>query len=138
MPIFTLTSQDTENAVNLPKNTLKNTLIVSQSIFHGGTVNLNKVKNSVPHVRGGGLASAHADYKLLTRYFDQGKVVSEEERQQYERLMQGLRSLCWMVFFKRCKQLGNKKPKYLLLDGTKWDCGNDSIELNPKNWTAQN
>jgi len=129
MSLFTLLEQDTENAVNLPKNTLKNTLIVSQSILHAGTVNLNKVKNSVPHVRGGGLASAHADYKLLTRYFDQGKVVSEEERQQYERLMQGLRSLCWMVFFKRCKQLGNKKPKYLLLDGTKWDCGNESIHL---------
>ena len=129
MSTFTLLEQDTEKAVELPKYTLKNTLIVSHSILHAGTVNLNKVKNSVPHVRGGGLATAHADYKLLTRYFDQGKIESKQDRQRYEELMQGLRALCWMVFFERCKQLGCKKPKYLLLDGTKWDCGDESIHL---------
>ena len=129
MSTFTLLEQDTEKAVELPKYTLKNTLIVSHSILHAGTVNLNKVKNSVPHVRGGGLASAHADYKLLTRYFDQGKIESEQDRQRYEQLMQGLRALCWMVFFERSRQLGCKKPKYLLLDGTKRDCGDESIHL---------
>jgi len=81
MPIFTLLEQDTEKAVELPKYTLMNTLIVSHSILHAGTVNLNKVKNSVPHVRGGGLATAHADYKLLTCYFDQGKIESKQDRQ---------------------------------------------------------
>lgn len=129
MSAFTLLEQVTEKAVELPRNTLKNTLIVSHSILHAGTVNLNKVKNSVPHVRGSGSATAHADYKLLTRYFDQGKVVSEQGRQKYEQLMQGLRTLCWMVLFQRGKRLGARKPKYLLLDGTKWDFGQESIHL---------
>jgi len=109
MSTFALLEQVTEKTVELPKNTLKNTLIVSHSILHGGTVNLNKVKNSIPHVRGNGLASAPADYKLLTRYFDQVKTEAEQGCQRYEQLMQGLRSLYWMVFFERCKQLGYEK-----------------------------
>ena len=129
MSVFTLLEQVTEKKIELPKNTLKNTLIVSHSILHAGTVNLNKVKNSVPHVRGAGLASAHADYKLLTRYFDQGKVVSEQGHQQYEQLMQGLRTLCWMVLFQQRKRFGVNKLKHLLLDGTKWDFGQESIHL---------
>ncbi|MCO6492409.1 MAG: hypothetical protein J5I98_28590, partial [Phaeodactylibacter sp.] len=104
MSAFTLLEQVTEKTVELPRNTLKNTLIVSHSILHAGTVNLNKVKNSVPHVRGSGSATAHADYKLLTRYFDQGKVVSEEDCQHYEQLMQGLRSLCWLILFQQGKR----------------------------------
>lgn len=129
MSVFTLLEQVTEKKIELPKNTLKNTLIVSHSILHAGTVNLNKVKNSVPHVRGAGLASAHADYKLLTRYFDQGKVVSDQGHQQYEQLMQGLRTLCWMVLFQQRKRFGVNKLKHLLLDGTKWDFGQESIHL---------
>ena len=129
MSVFTLLEQVTKKKIELPKNTLKNTLIVSHSILHAGTVNLNKVKNSVPHVRGAGLASAHADYKLLTRYFDQGKVVSEQGHQQYEQLMQGLRTLCWMVLFQQRKRFGVNKLKHLLLDGTKWDFGQESIHL---------
>ena len=129
MSVFTLLEQVTKKKIELPKNTLKNTLIVSHSILHAGTVNLNKVKNSVPHVRGAGLASAHADYKLLTRYFDQGKVVSDQGHQQYEQLMQGLRTLCWMVLFQQRKRFGVNKLKHLLLDGTKWDFGQESIHL---------
>ncbi|HQU90629.1 MAG TPA: transposase, partial [Denitromonas sp.] len=129
MSAFTLLEQDTEKTLELPVNTLKNTLIVSHSILLAGTVNLNKVKNSVPHVRGSGQASAHADYKLLTRYFDQGKVLSEQDCQQYEQLMQGLRTLCWLALFKQGKRFGAKKLKHLLLDGTKWDCGNETIHL---------
>lgn len=129
MSAFTLLEQVTQNRVELPKNTLKNTLIVSQSILQAGTVNLNKVKNSVPHVRGSGEFSAHADYKLLTRYFEQGNVISQQDRQAYEQLMQGLRTLCWLVLFERGKRLRAGKLKYLLLDGTKWDCGQHSIHL---------
>lgn len=129
MSTFTLLEQVTEKAVDLPKNTLKNTLIVSQSILHAGTVNLNKVKNSVPQVRGEGLAGAHADYKLLTRYFDQGKIESEADYERYEQLMQGLRVLCRLVLFERYKELGSKKPMHLLLDGTKWDFGQEQIHL---------
>ncbi len=129
MSTFTLLEQDTIKGMELPRNTLKNTLIVSQSILHAGSVNLNKVKNSVPHVRGSGSTGAHADYKLLTRFFDQGKVVSEQDRQQYEELMQGLRTLCWLVLFQGRKGRGSSKLKYLLLDGTKWDCGEQTIHL---------
>jgi len=129
MSAFTLLEQDTEKRVELPRNTLKNTLLVSHSILHAGTVNLNKVKNSVPHIRACGLASAHADYKLLTRYFDQGKVVNEQDRQEYEQLMEGLPTLCWLVLFEQKKSFGVKKLNYLLLDGTKWDCGNETIHL---------
>jgi hypothetical protein len=84
MSAFTLLEQITEKTIALPRNTLKNTLIVCQAILHAGTVNLNKAKNSLPHVRGSGSASAHADYKLLTRYFGQGKLKSGEDRQRYE------------------------------------------------------
>jgi hypothetical protein len=129
MSTFTLLEQFTENRIELPRNTLKNTLLVSHSILHAGTVNLNKVKNSVPHVRATGLGSAHADYKLLTRYFDQGKVINEQDRQQYEQLMEGLRTLCWLVLFQRRKNFGVRKLNHLLLDGTKWDCGNEPIHL---------
>lgn len=129
MSVFTLLEQDKEKRVDLPRNTLKNTLLVSHSILHAGTVNLNKVKNSVPYVRGSGVASAHADYKLLTRYFDQGKVETEQDRREYEQLMQGLRTLCWLVLFQQKKSFGVKKLSYLLLDGTKWDCGNETIHL---------
>jgi len=129
MSTFTLLEQVTEKAVELPKNTLKNTLMVSQAILHAGTMNLNKVKNSLPHVRGAGLAGVHGDYKLLIRYFNQGKVISAEDRQRYEQLMQGLRMLCWMVLFNQCKRLGVKQPRHLLLDGTKWDVGPNTIHL---------
>lgn len=129
MSAFTLLCQVTEKGLELPKNTLKNTIIVSQSILHAGTVNLNKVKNSVPHVRASTQYTAHADYKLLTRYFDQGKLLSDSDRQQYERLMQGIRTLCWLVLFERSKRLKAKHLKYLLLDGTKWDWGEETIHL---------
>ena len=129
MSAFTLLKQVSENELELPKQTLKNTLIVSQSILHAGTVNLNKVKNSVPHVRASGQGSAHADYKLLTRYFDQGKVVTEADQLHYDRLMKGLRTLCWLVLFERNKRIKAKHLKYLLLDGTKWDWGDETIHL---------
>jgi len=129
MSAFTLLEQVTENHTELPINTLKNTLIVSHSILHAGTVNLNKVKDSVPHVRLSGIATEHADYKLLTRYFDQGKVVTEEDKQHYEELMQCLRTLSWMVLFQQNKGVNIKQLRYLLLDGTKWDIGQQSIHL---------
>ncbi len=129
MSAFTLLEQVTENGIELAANTLKNTLIVSHSILHAGTVNLNKVKDSVPHVRASGRASEHADYKLLTRYFDQGKVVTEQDKQHYEELMQCLRTLSWMVLFQHNKGVKIKQLRYLLLDGTKWDIGQQSIHL---------
>lgn len=129
MSAFTLLGQNTEKITELPKNTLKNTLIVCQAILHAGTVNLNKAKNSVPHVRGSGSGSNHGDYKMLTRYFNQGKLDSEEDRERYEQLMQGLRALCWMALFEQCQRLGARRPKCLLLDGTKWDFGDQSIHL---------
>jgi hypothetical protein len=129
MSAFTLLEQVNEKSLELPKNTLKNTLIVSQSILHAGTVNLNKVKNSVPHVRASCEGTVHADYKLLTRYFDQGKLVTQEDLQRYERLMEGLQTLCWLVLFKRGKGIKAKHLKYLLLDGTKWDWGTETIHL---------
>jgi hypothetical protein len=129
MSTFTLLDQDTAQAVELPKNTLKNFLIVSQSILLSQTVNLNKVKNSVPLVRGADSAGVHGDYKLLTRFFDQGKLVTEQDREQYDQLMQGLRTLCWLVLFKHPKSFGLGKPKHLLLDGTKWDFGDETIHL---------
>lgn len=129
MTAFALLDQVSEKEVKLPRNTLKNTLIVSQSILHAGTVNLNKVKNSVPHVRGSGHASVHADYKLLTRYFDQGKVESQQDWERYEALMQGLRTLCWLALFQKSKGFRAKHLKYLLLDGTKWDWGDQTIHL---------
>lgn len=128
MSTFPLLQQDKLSEVELPKNTLKNVLIVSQSMLFAGTVNLNKVKNSVPHVRGSGSSGAHADYKLLTRFFDQGKVVTEQDRQQYDQLMQGLRTLCWLVLLHRPRR-GTAKAKHLLLDGTKWDFGDETIHL---------
>ena len=129
MSTFTLRDQDTEKVLELPPKTLKNTLIVSQSILHAGTVNLNKVKNSVPHVRASGQGTAHGDYKLLTRYFDQGKVVTQADQLHYECLMKGLRTLCWLVLFERNKRIKAKHLKYLLLDGTKWDWGDETIHL---------
>ena len=129
MSAFTLLEQVTENGIDLPANALKNTLIVSHSILHAGTVNLNKVKDSVPHVRASGMASEHADYKLLTRYFDQGKVVSEQDKRQYEELMQCLRTLSWIVLFQHNKMVKTKQLRYLLLDGTKWDIASQSIHL---------
>lgn len=84
MSAFTLLGQNTGKITELPKNTLKNTLIVCQATLHAGTVNLNKDNNSVLYVRGSGSGSSHGNYKLLTRYFDQGKLDSEEDREQYE------------------------------------------------------
>lgn len=129
MSAFTLLSQDTVTQTKLPKNTLKNLLLISQSILHAGTVNLNKVKNSVPHVRGAKGSGVHGDYKILTRFFDQGKLLTESDRMRYEELMQGLRTLCWYVLFQQPKGLGVGKMKYLLLDGTKWEVGDQSIHL---------
>lgn len=111
------------------RNTLKNLLLVSQSILHAGTVNLNKIKNSVPHISGTKSSGVHGDYKILTRFFDQGKLVSESDRLRYEELMQSLRTLCWYVLFQHPKSLGVGKLKYLLLDGTKWEVGDQSIHL---------
>lgn len=129
MSAFTLLEQVTEKGIDLPRNTLKNTLIISHSILQAGTVNLNRVKNSVPHVRGSGLASEHADYKLLTHYFAQGKLVTAQDVAAYEQLMQGLRTLCWLVLFQSRRRIGIKSLKHLLLDGTKWDCGRETIHL---------
>ena len=129
MSTFTLLQQDIEKQIELPRNTLKNTLIVSQSILHAGTVNLNKVKNSVPYIRRSEDKTASADYKFLTRYFDQGKVITQEDTQHYEQLMQGIRSLCWLILFHGNSRIKAKRVKYLLLDGTKWDCANQTIHL---------
>jgi hypothetical protein len=97
------------------------------------------VKDSVPHVRTSGIATEHADYKLLTRYFDQGKVVTDEDKQHYEELMQCLRTLSWMVFFQQTKGVNVKQLRYLLLDGTKWDIGQQSWkhrETSRSGWTT--
>lgn len=129
MAVFTLLEQVSEKAPELPRNTVKNTLIISQSILHSGTVNLNKVKDMVPHVREKTDRTVHADYKFLTRYFDQGNLVNEQAAKQYEELMECIRSLCFLVLFQQTKAIKIKQVKHLLLDGTKWDNGQQTIHL---------
>lgn len=43
--------------------------------------------------------------------------------------MEGLRTLCWLVLFQHPRRLDASKPKYLLLDGTTWDYGDQTIHL---------
>ena len=43
--------------------------------------------------------------------------------------MQCLRTLSWMVLFQQTKGVNVKQLRYLLLDGTKWDIGQQSIHL---------
>lgn len=129
MSSFSLLEQDSLNNAELPKNTLKNTLIVSQSFLLAGTVNLNRAKDFVSQVRSKSNLSSHADYKLLTRYFDQGKLVDESGIERYEKLMSGLQNLCWLLLFQSNSSLKKKNIRYLNLDGTKWDFGEDSIHL---------
>lgn len=129
MSSFSLLEQDSLNTAKLPKKTLKNTLIVSQSFLLAGTVNLNQAKDFVPQVRSESNLSSHADYKLLTRYFDQGNLVDQASRKRYEKLMSGLQSLCWMLLFQSNSSIKKKNIRYLNLDGTKWDYGDGSIHL---------
>lgn len=129
MTSFTLLDQDTEKKVALPRNTLKNITIVSNAMLKAGTVNLNRVKDVLPDVRAGKARSASGDYKFLTRFFDQGKLVSPESAQRYTRLMEGLQALCWLVLLSKSAQFGVRSFKYLLLDGTKWEHGDQSIHL---------
>jgi hypothetical protein len=129
MSSFSLLEQDIENCVDLPRQCLKNTLIVSQSFQLAESVNLNKAKDFVPQVRGNRDTTVHADYKLLTRYFDQGKIKNEDDRQRYEGLMRGLQTLCWFVLFQKNKSIRFNKIRCLSLDGTKWDFADSSIHL---------
>jgi hypothetical protein len=129
MSSFSLLEQDIKNCVDLPAKCIKNTLIVSECFQLAQSVNLNKAKDFVPQVRGNFNATVHADYKLLTRFFDQGKITDQADRQNYEGLMRGLQTLCWFVLFQKNKSIRFNKIRCLSLDGTKWDFGNDSIHL---------
>lgn len=129
MSQFALLEQDTVKAIKLPRNTLKNTLLVSHSILSAKTVNLNKVKDSVPYARGHSRCTESADYKLLTRYFDQGKLSGATEKERYHELMKGLQALSWLVLFGTDSPIKASKIKHLVLDGTKWELGGESVHL---------
>lgn len=129
MPSFSLLEQDIENCIDLPKQCLKNTLMVSEAFQLAGSVNLSKAKDFMPQVRGNRDTSVHADYKLLTRYFDQGKITSASDRAHYEALMRALQAMCWFVLFNKNKSIRFNKIRCLSLDGTKWDFGDGSIHL---------
>jgi len=132
MQIHSLVNKYTEKLSNIPKQVVKNTLIVSGSLLYSQGVNLNRAKDFVPLVTGKKTNKASGDYKRLTRYFEQGKINNEEQKANYYTLMNYLRTLCWLVLFqqKSGKRRFNKKQiKYLLLDGTKWDFGSHSMHL---------
>lgn len=129
MSDFTLIGQVTEKIKDLPRNTLKNICIISKSILKAGTVNLNKVKESLSDVRDEKQRTPDGDYKFLTRFFDQGKVDGKDDEQAYEELMKCLQTLCWLVIFSKSSQYGVRKFKHLILDGTKWEYGVQKIHL---------
>ena len=129
MSDFTLIDQVTEKAKDLPRNTLKNIGIISKSILKAGTVNLNKVKESLSDVRDDKERTPDGDYKFLTRFFGQGKVDDEASGQVYEELMKCIQTLCWLIVFGQSNRFGVRKFKHLILDGTKWEDGEQTTHL---------
>ena len=132
MPVHSLIDKYTDKLSQVPKQVIKNTLIVSGSLLYSQGVNLNKAKDFVPLVTGKRTNQASGDYKRLIRYFDQGTINNEEDRANYKILMNYLRTLCWLVLFHQKsgkRRFSEKQIKYLLLDGTKWDFGCHSIHL---------
>jgi hypothetical protein len=132
MTCFSLNDKYTNNKESLSGTLVKNTLIVAESILISQSVNLNKVKDSVPMVTGKPTNKASGDYKRLTRFFDKGKIDTEEDRQTYNELMTYLRTLSWLVLFQQKgsrRRFNLKQVKYLLLDGTKWDFGEHHLHL---------
>lgn len=133
MPSFSLLRQDIEQSGQIPKHTAKTSLVLAQSMLLAKTVNLNKAKDYMAQVRGIAGNTEHADYKLATRYFDQGKIDNQADREAYEALMGHLQTLCWLLLFSRArgrsKCFGRRHIRNLLLDGTKWEDGQQTIHL---------
>lgn len=129
MSDFTLIAEVTEKVKDLPRNTVKNIGIISKSILKAGTVNLNKVKESLSDVRDEKGRAPSSDYKFLTRFFDQGKIEDETSQHIYEELMKSIQTLCWLIIFSKSSQFGVRKFKHLILDGTKWEEGEETIHL---------
>jgi transposase len=133
MTSFSLVDKYTEKTEFLPRSVVKNSLIVANSLLISQGVNLNKAKDSVPIVTGKTTNKSSGDYKRLTRYFDQGKIETAEDRDSYNELMEYLRTLCWVVLFNQKKggrrKFNLKNINYLLLDGTKWDFGEHHLHL---------
>ncbi len=107
MQIYSLVDKYKEKLPQVPKQVIKNTLIVSSSLLYSQSVNLNKAKDFVPLATGKRTNQSSGDYKRLTRYFDQGQVNCESDQLQYNQLMEYLRTLCWLILFeqkttKRC------------------------------------
>jgi hypothetical protein len=133
MTYFSLLDKYTNNTESLPRSTVKNTLIVANSILISQSVNLNKVKDAVPIATGKASNKASGDYKRLTRFFDKGNTKSSEDIEAYNKLMEYIRTLSWMILFNQKPGSGRifkiKDIKYLLLDGTKWDFGDHHLHL---------
>ncbi|MEM7657033.1 MAG: transposase, partial [Bacteroidota bacterium] len=129
MSSFPLLIEDSEKVVELPRNSLRNILIICEAMLKSGSTNLNTLKDVLPEIRTDKVRQPGSDYKFLTRFFDQGKLKDEADAALYEELMKGIQALCWLVIFSRSLQYGVGSFKYLVLDGTKWEQGDDTIHL---------
>lgn len=122
MQIHSLIDKYTEKLSKLPKQVVKNTLIVGGSSLYSQVVNLNKAKDFVPLVTGKQTNQPSGDYKRLTHYFDQGTIDSESDKAHYNTLMSYLRTLSCLILFQKKsgkRRFNEKQINYLLLDGTK-------------------
>lgn len=129
MSSFPLLIEDSEKAVDLGRNSLRNITIICEGVLRSGSTNLNRIKDILPDIRTEKVRQPESDYKFLTRFFDQGKISNQADLARYEELMKGIQTLCWLVIFTRSMQYGVRSFKYLILDGTKWEHGADTIHL---------
>ena len=102
---------------NHAEHVTKNLLLVSWSIFESKSTNLNKAKDAVPGILGNGAqVEESSNYTRLIRFF---------KTENSEALVGCIQTLCCMFL----KPKSGRGLKYLVLDGTEWEIGSESVQL---------
>lgn len=117
--ITSLQPKFTNYFVQQKESLINNLFITTEAIFMAKTPNLNKAKDYVGGILNNQLSTkATSNYTRLIRFFDEASL-------DHENLTRSL----LLIVFCILKQKKNKKPLYLILDGTSWELGGTKIHL---------
>lgn len=117
--ITSLQPKFTNYFVEQKESLINNLFITTEAVFMAKTPNLNKAKDYVGTILNNQLTTTvDSNYTRLIRFFDEAALNHQELT----------RSLLLIVF---CilKPKKNKKPLYLILDGTSWELGCTKVHL---------
>lgn len=117
--ITSLQPKFTNYFVEQKESLINNLFIATEAIFMAKTPNLNKAKDYVGSIlHNQSDTKVSSNYTRLIRFFDEASL-------DHEKLTRSL----LLIVFCILKPKKNKKPLYLILDGTSWELGSTKIHL---------